>query len=211
MEKTLSVIGASAGVGLACVQTALARGHRVTTLSRSTTSLPAHSKLTTIQGSATLPDDLRRACTGTDAILVTLGTGMDRKPTTLYTDFGRALLQIQDELGAIPIQILTGFGAGDSAAYQGPVMRWLFRLFLQAVYANKTELEQMLESSRLNWTLVRPGVLTNGSSDAMPRAQTLYQTGMKVGSVSRKAVARFMVEQAENPTCLHQKPALSAH
>ncbi|MEB4593578.1 NAD(P)H-binding protein [Candidatus Thiothrix sp. Deng01] len=208
--KTLAIIGASAGVGLECVRIALERGHQVTTLSRSVASLPAHSRLNAIQGSATKLDDLQRACAGADAVLITLGTGMDRKPTTLYTDFGQALLQIQDSLGATPIQILTGFGAGDSAAYQGVITKMLFRLLLKAVYDNKTELERMVESSRLNWSLVRPGLLTNGASDTMPRIQTTYHSGMKVGSVSRKAVARFMVEQAENPGFLHQKPALSA-
>lgn len=210
MEKSITIIGASAGVGLECVKIGLERGHRITTLSRSINNFPSHPKLNTVQGSATKVEDLRKACAGADAILVTLGTGMDRKPTTLYTDFGSALLSMQDELGQTPIQVLTGFGAGDSANYQGAIAKLLFSLLLKAVYENKSALEQMIESSSLNWSLVRPGLLTKGDTDSLPKVQTTYQKGMKVGSVSRKSVARFMIEQAENPTCLHQKPALSA-
>ena len=209
-DKAIGIIGASAGVGLLCSRIALERGHRVTTLSRSVDRLPEHPNLRALRGSATDLADLRRASEGADALLVTLGTGMDRKPTQLYTDFGRALLQLQSALGQIPLIVLTGFGAGDSAAYQGPLARLFFRLFLQAVYANKSELEAMLERSSLNWMLVRPGLLTNGDPPGPARVQADYQHGMKVGSVSRLAVARFMVEQAEQPSFLHRKPALSA-
>jgi len=83
--------------------------------------MPEHAKLRVLRGSATDLADLRRASEGADALLVTLGTGMDRKPTQLYTDFGRALLQLQPALGQIPVIVLTGFGAGDSAGYQGPL------------------------------------------------------------------------------------------
>lgn len=210
MSKTIAIIGASAGVGLLCVQQALERGHAVRTLSRRVDSLPRHPSLTAVQGNAADPKDLRRALQGADAVIVALGTGMDRKPTTLYTDFGRALLQLQAELGDVPVQILTGFGAGDSAAYQGPVAKLLFRLLLKAVYDNKSALEAMVQASALNWSFVRPGMLTNGVASGPAHVQVDYRPGMKVGAVSRAAVARFLVEQAEQPTCQRRKPALSA-
>lgn len=210
MNKRISIIGASAGVGALCVALALERGHRVSTLSRRVEGLPSHPALQVLKGSATDVQDLRDAIHGADAVVVTLGTGMDRKPTTLYTDFGRALLQLQPELGQTPIQILTGFGAGDSAAYQGPVARLLFRLLLKAVYENKTALEDMVQASALNWSLVRPGLLTNGSSAQPAHVQVHYRPGMKVGAVSRGAVARFLVDQAEQAGYQHLKPALSA-
>lgn len=210
MSMTISIIGASAGVGALCVRMALERGHRVKTLSRRIDGLPRHPALEVVQGSAANAPDLRRAVQGTDAVVVTLGTGMDRKPTTLYTDFGCALLQLQPALGQTPIQILTGFGAGDSAAYQGPLAKLLFRLLLRAVYENKTALEDMVQASPLNWSFVRPGMLTNASTSAAAHVQVDYRPGMKVGSVSREAVARFLIGQAERPTCQRRKPALSA-
>jgi putative NADH-flavin reductase len=209
MSLSISILGASAGIGLYCVNVALERGHRVTSLSRSTASLPSHPNLSIVQGSATRVEDLRRGVAGADAIVVALGTGMDRKPTTLYTDFGRALLALQPELGNTPVQIVTGFGAGDSAHYQGWIARLLFRLLLKAVYDNKSELEAMIEASTLNWSLVRPGMLTNKPSSRAAHAQLDYWPGMKVGLASQEGVARFLIEQAEQPTCLHRKPAVS--
>ncbi len=208
--KHLAIIGASAGVGLECVQVALARGHRVTVLSRSPVPAPDHPSLTRVKGSATHVDDLRRALAGVDAVLVCLGVGKKLGATTLFSDFGRALLQLQDELGQTPVLVLSGFGAGDSAAYQGPVASMLFKVFLGRVYEDKTALERQVEGSRLHWILVRPGVLTNGPSTHPARAQVDYRQGMKVGSISRRTVADFMVTQAEQPTMIGQKPALSA-
>ncbi len=210
MSLAITIVGASAGVGLHCVRRALERGHRVTTLSRRIDGLPSDPALRALQGSAVRTNDLRRAVDGADAIVVTLGTGMDRKPTTLYTDFGRALLSLQPQIGRTPVQILTGFGAGDSAQFQGPVARLLFRLLLRAVYENKSALEAMVEASALNWSLVRPGMLTNRDNTKPARVQLDYRPGMKVGAVSRQAVARFLIEQAEHPSCQGRKPALSA-
>ncbi len=209
MSKTISIIGASAGVGLLCVNEALARGHRVISLSRGIASLPAHPALQIVQGSATSSTDLARAIQGADAVVVALGTGMDRRPTTLYSDFGQALLALQPQLGSTPVQILTGFGAGDSAAYQGWLARLLFRLFLREVYADKTRLEDMVQASALSWSLVRPGLLRDADSPGLPLVQADYHRGMRVGAVSRHAVARFLISQAEQPGYLHRKPALS--
>lgn len=207
----LSIIGASAGVGLACVQEALARGHEVTALARRPLPLPAQPLLHARQGDATRAEDLRAALTGAQAVLVTLGTGSSIKPTTLHADFAQALLSVSDAVGAAPLIVLTGFGASESAAYHGWFTGLMFRLFLKAVYDDKSVMEARITASPLNWMLVRPGVLTRGAPGGPPRVQVDYVRGMKVGAIPRRTVARFMVDQAEQPTYLHRKPALSAH
>lgn len=209
MVKRLSIIGASAGVGRQCVQVALERGHHVLTLSRTLDALPEHAAITRIQGSVTRPDDLRRAVANAEAILVCLGTGTSTQPTTLYSDFGRALLEIRTEVGDTPVLILTGFGASESGDYHGPLMGLLFRFVLKDVYADKTRLEQMIERSCLNWMFIRPGLLTNGPSGPI-KVQVEYRKGLRVGRIPRRSVAEFMVNQAEAPTYMRQKPALSA-
>lgn len=210
MTKRICIIGASAGVGLECVRVALERGHCVVSLSRNVASLPRHPLLEIVQGNAKQVDDLRRATAGADAVLVCLGTGMSTRPTTLYTDFGAALIQLEDAMGDTPVLVLTGFGAGESAQYHGFWMGLLFRFMLKAVYDNKTALERMVTASRLNWMLVRPGVLTSGPSTGAAHVQTEYAKGMRVGRIPRRTVAEFMVGQAEAPTLMKTMPALSA-
>jgi hypothetical protein len=99
---------------------------------------------------------------------------------------------------------------GGKGQYHGLMMGLVFQFILKDVYADKTRLEQMITASSLNWMLVRPGRLTNGPSTGPAKVQADYRPGMKVGSIPRRTVAEFMVTQAEAPTCLLQKPALSA-
>lgn len=209
--RALCILGASAGVGLQCVRRALDRGHRVTAVARGVATLPVHPNLRVIQGSATDPGVLREALAGCDAALVTLGTGKSIRATTLYSDFARALLAARDAMPShAPLVVLTGFGAGDSAPYHGAVVGWLFRLFLGRVYADKTAMEDAIMRSGLNWILVRPGVLTDADQPEPVRAVTDYSRDMRIRFISRAAVARFMIEQAEQPTMIGRKPALTA-
>lgn len=206
----ISVIGASAGVGLEVVRQALQKGHEVTSLSRSVDSLPKDPKLHVVQGSSKSADDVRRAVASAEAILVTLGTGNSTKATTLYTDSARVLLQVLQETGAsLPLIVLTGFGAGDSWDYNSPVMKVLFNLLLKAVYANKSGMERMVAGEYPRWEMVRPGRLTNGRMTGTYRVLDQLEKGMRVGAISRTDVAHFMVAQAENPSHLGKYPALT--
>lgn len=207
----LTIIGASAGVGLACVTRALDRGHQVTTLSRSTESLKPHANLTMLKGNATQPEDLKKAMQGADVVLVALGTGTSMKPTTLYTDAAQALIQAQQDLKLdVPFIVLTGFGAGESGQFHANfLLKMFFRFMLKDVYANKTEMEGMIAKSPLRHMFVRPGVLTNKPLTEHYRVETEYRNGMNIGSIPRADVADFMVKQAENPTYLGKNPALS--
>src|SRR5690349_24750585 len=95
----ITIIGASAGIGLQCSRLALEKGHEVATLSRRAVSLPDHPKLKKVQGSATNPHDVRAAVDGAEAVLVTLGV---KSPlaTTLFSDSARLLLQVLQETGS---------------------------------------------------------------------------------------------------------------
>lgn len=205
----ITIIGASAGIGLETARLALERGHDVTTLSRRVIPLSDHAKLKRVQGSATNPSDVRAAVEGTDTILVTLGV---KSPfaTTLFSDSARILLQVLKEKGSSPtIIVLTGFGAGDSWSYNSFPMKLLFTLLLKAVYADKSEQERLIAGGYSRWEIVRPGRLTNGAMTGRYRVLEEIAEGMKVGAISRADVAHFMVAQAENPTCLGKYPALT--
>ena len=205
----ITIIGASAGVGLQAARMALQQGHEVTTLSRRIVPLPDHAKLRRVQGSATNPSDVRAAVEAADAILVTLGV-KSPFPTTLFSDSARILLRVLQEAGSVAtLIVLTGFGAGHSWSYNSLPMRALFTLLLKAVYADKSEQERLIAGSYPRWEIVRPGRLTNSEMTGRYRVLDDLVEGMKVGAISRSDVAHFMVAQVENPTCLGKYPALT--
>lgn len=205
----ITIIGASAGVGLATVKRALERGHHVTTLSRSDVALPSNKNMKTIKGSATKEEDLRQAVLGSDAVIVTLGTGRKINKTTLFSDFAGTLLKIHKAEGIqIPVIILSGFGASESLNYFSTVEKLVFNLVLSRVYADKAKMETLVRASTLQWELVRPGILTDKRLTENYRVETHYYKGMKTGTISRNDVADFMVRQAESPTDIGKCPAL---
>ena len=210
MQKRITIIGATAGVGLLCVQQALDKGHQLVTLSRSTDTLPKHANLIALQGSATRKDDVIKAIQHAEAVIVAIGTGKSMKATTLYTDAAQAIIAAQQETQmTAPFIILTGFGAGDSPQYQNLFVRIVMKLMLNAVYKNKTQMEQMIAASTIKWEFVRPGLLTDSPLTGKYRAVTEYNKNMKIDKISRADVAHYLISQAENPTELGKYPALS--
>lgn len=206
----ITVIGASAGLGLEVVKTGLQRNHKVTTLSRSDIDLPEHAHLTKVKGSALNKEDLKKSMEYAQAVIVALGTGMDRKPTTLYSDLARLLVALhQENRTKIPFIVVTGFGAGASGAYNSFIMRLLFRFLLKAVYTDKSEMERIIANSTMNWEIVRPGRLTDKPFSGKYRVVTDLYNGIDIGEINRSDVADFLVKQAENPTELYKYPALS--
>lgn len=207
--KQLTVIGASAGVGLLTVQQGLQKGYKVVALSRNLKTLPDQANLIKIQGSATLRADVEKAIAGSDAIIVTIGT-TSTKATTLYTDAARILLATLPELNRQPpLIVLTGFGAGESGKYQSFLMSLLMRFMLKDVYANKTAMEELITAGYPNWEIVRPGRLVDDPFTGNYRVLDKLTKGMAIGKISRADVAHYLVEQVETPTNARQYVSLS--
>lgn len=206
----LTIIGASAGVGLEAVKIALQRNHKVTTLSRSDITLPNNANLTILKGSATNKAELKKSVENADAVIVALGTGKSMKATTLYSDFAKLLVGVQKETNTqIPFIILTGFGAGESGTYQSFFMKLFFNLLLKDVYADKTKMEEIIANSKMKWEIVRPGILKDKSLTEKFRVETKLFKGINIGSINRADVADYLVKQAENPTALLHYASLS--
>jgi putative NADH-flavin reductase len=114
----ISIIGASVGIGLETVKRGLNRNHSITSLSRSEIGIEEKKSLNEILGDATNKADLLNAIQNADAIIVTLGTGKNMKPTTLFSDFAKLIVEIHEENKInIPLLFVTGFGAGESKNY----------------------------------------------------------------------------------------------
>ena len=205
-----AVIGASAGVGLELVKQLLDHGHTVNTLSRSIGTIPEHERVHKIVGSALNEADIAQAIDGVDAILVTLGLGMSLKATGLFMQSGKAILNAIKATGAQPpLIVLTGFGAGDSMKYTAWPVKTTFKLLLGEIYAEKTLMEKILAAQYPNVMFVRPGILTHGPLTGRYRVLAEPTKGARVNMISRKDVADFMRQQAENPSYIGQYPILT--
>lgn len=206
----ITIIGASAGVGLETVKRGLARNHSITTLSRKGIEIEDKSALHVLIGDATNKTDLLNAIEKADAIIVTLGTSKDMKATTLFSDFAKLMLDInKDKKIDVPFIMVTGFGSGESKQYVSWVVKLFLKYMLKDVYADKTKMEEVITGSDLNWTIVRPGRLLDKELTEKYRIENKLFKGINIGGMNRADVADFLIKQAENQTELKKYIALS--
>ena len=103
---------------------------------------------------------------------------------------------------------VTGFGAGDSRGRGGILYNAVFCLFVGRIYADKDVQERIIRRSRLDWTIVRPTILTNGPRTGAYRV-LVDPRDWSSGFISRADVADFLVKQIDDLSLLRQTPALT--
>ena len=206
------VFGGSRGTGLACVEEALARGHTVRMFARSAGRVSlVHDRLETFDGDALCKEDVDRALAGCDAAVQALGVPLDLKlltgPITLFSEATRILVPAMEAAGIRRLVALTGFGAGDSYPAIAALQKPGFKLVFGRAYDDKTRQETLVKSSSLDWTFVRPGVLTNCPATGKYKVLTDRDTWQN-GFVSRANVAHFILESVERDSWIGQGPVL---
>ncbi len=174
----------------------------------------SHERLETMDGDALVTSDVIKAVEGVDAVLQTLGAPLNMKlirgPVTLFSKSTSVLLPAMKSAGVTRLVALTGFGAGDSKPAVHSLQRPGFNAVLGKAYADKAEQERMIKASDLEWTIARPGVLRNGTSDADYRVITDPKAWCN-GVTRRADVAHFMVRAAESNQYAGLAPVLISH
>ncbi len=206
----ITIIGASAGIGLEAVKRGLNRNHSITTLSRSEIQIEEKESINKILGDATNKADLIKSIQNAEALIITLGTGKNMKATTLFSDFAKLIVEIHRENKIeIPLIFVTGFGAGESKNYVSWLVKMFLKYLLKDVYDDKAKMEEIITNSDLNWTVVRPGRLLDGELTEKYRIENTLFKGIKIGGINRADVADFLIKQAEKQTELKKYIAIS--
>ena len=204
------IIGASKGIGLETTRRALDAGHHVRALARSAPAV-SHSnpRLEMMRGDALKREDVEAALVGVEAVVQTLGVGLRDlfRPVHLFSDATRVLIAAMGSQGVKRLISVTGFGAGDSNESVNCLQRLPFQLVLGRAYADKSLQEQLIKESELDWTITRPGVLTNGLRTSRHRILA-EPSRWRNGIISRADVAEFLVRQIEDQTYIHKTPVL---
>ena len=128
---TVLIIGASRGIGFETLKAALETGHSVRALARSARRIPVdHPKLEKMAGDALQMATVKRALTGIDAVIQSLGVSAGPEiifeSTRLFSKATQVLVTAMQEARVKRLTCVTGFGAGDSYGSGG----FLYILFL---------------------------------------------------------------------------------
>jgi len=212
MAKVL-IIGASRGIGLETVKAAFLAGHNVRALARSAAGIPIQNPgLEKVTGNAVDSSTIRSTVEGVDVVVQTVGVDIAPRSiferTTLFSQSTRILVDAMKAAGVKRLIAVTGLGAGDSRGHGGLLYdAVVFPLFLKRVYDDKDVQEWIVRSSGLDWTIVRPGLLTNRPPTGRYRILTAAHD-WRFGIISRADVADFIVRQVDDRALIGATPLL---
>jgi putative NADH-flavin reductase len=212
MAKLL-VIGASRGIGIETVKAALLADHSVRALARSAASIPIqNTNLEKVSGDALDTDTIRNALKDVEAVIQALGVDISPRAiferTTLFSQSTRILVDAMKAAAVKRLIAVTGLGAGDSRGHGGLLYdAVVFPLLLKRVYDDKDVQEWIIKSSGLDWTIVRPGLLTNSPLTCQYRVLTA-PNDWRFGTISRADVADFIVRQIDDRALFGATPLL---
>jgi len=201
------ILGATGATGQLIVRDATASGHHVVALVRAKarTDLPGAEL---IEGEARDEATLVRALDGCDAVVSALGTGMGFRQVDLLTVATRALVAAMTRAGVRRLICISALGVGDSRNHGGFVFDRIFQpLLLGPAYKDKDRQEGAIRASSLDWVVIRPAMLTNGTARGRIRATTDL-AGINGGKIARADVAQFALEQLATDTWLRRTPVI---
>ena len=156
---------------------------------------------------------VKRALTGVDVVTQSLGVSAGPeiilKPTRFLSKATRVLVTAMEKAQVKRLICVTGFGAGNSRGRGGFLYNVAFHLLLGRVYDDKDVQERIVSSSKLDWVIVRPVILTDGPKTNAYRA-LVDPRRWTCGFISRADVADFLVKQIDDDAFLHKTPVLTS-
>lgn len=204
------IFGASGPTGQQLVEQGLAHGHMVTAFVRNPSKLTLqHPNLRIVQGDVLDFEAVRRAMAGQEAVLSALGAPASQKDT-VRSDGTRHIIQAMEQAGLRRFICLTTLGIGDSKAALPFLYKYiLVPLLLREAFLDSERQEDYIRQSTLDWTIARPGTLTNGPRTGVyQHGFTATEKGLKI-KISRADVADFMLRQLHDEAYVRKAAALS--
>jgi len=199
----LLVFGGTRGTGLAFIEQALHAGHEIVAFARTPSKITVRDpKLSVVQGDVLDEASIDAVMQPDHVVVVSLGSQLSGADLNVSVGT-RNIITVMKKKGPRRIVVLSAWGSGDSAQYGGFMLNKIFRpLFLSHNFAEHELQEDALAASGLDYTVVRPGRLTNaGRKHTLQGSRT--PEGLKQ-SASRADVAAFMLAEASSPKFIGQ-------
>ena len=205
----VTVFGASGRTGREVVARAAAAGMHVTAYVRDPARLgDAADGVRVVTGA--LDDDARlaEALAGADAAVSALGVGRPLRTDPTVVEGVRRIVAAMEAAGVPRLVYLSFVGVRDSRARSGPVIRHVLSRVVRSEAADHERKEATVRASGLDWTIVRPPLLTSGPVNGALRAGEDVAAAGPLPRASRAAVAAYLVEQITAADQVRRAPSL---
>ena len=195
------LLGANGRTGRQVLGRALSAGETVTALVRGEDRLAdlSHERLEVRVGSACDPRVLEPLLPGHDVVISTLGPRRPtRAATAIYSDSAASIVEAMQGSDVNRLLVISSALLFPGDRLLGRVLRRL----TPNVVREARRMEERIRSSSLDWTIARTGFLTNDGATSYRHAEGASPKGG--GSISRAAVACFLLTEAQESTHLRQ-------
>ncbi|HEY3563056.1 MAG TPA: NAD(P)H-binding protein [Kribbella sp.] len=221
----LVVFGASGRIGTELVRQAVAAGHAVTAVVREGSSLQvplpelrlvaarsgvAGGRAEVVTADVMDPRSIAPILSGHDAVLSALGP-RPKGPSDVLARSARSVLQAMGDSDVRRFLVVSV--AGIHSGGDGPVTKYVVKPIIQRIlresFADARRMEELVGASPLDWTIVCPPRLTNGTGKGTIRSNT--EGTVRGGfTITRADVATYMLTAIEDATLI-RKTALIAN
>ncbi len=205
----IAIIGATGGTGRAFTTQAIANGHTVSALVRSPDKLTQQKDgLQLIVGDARNGEDIGRTVADQDAVFCAIGGGTNTGPTTIRQDATRLIV---DALQGTQthLVIVSSLGVGDSKPQLAWYLRPIITYILRHPFADHLVQEQIVRTSNLTWTILRPTNLGNGAATHNIRLSCPPERVPAQPNVARADVAALALSIIEQKSHLSEAITLT--
>lgn len=217
--KTIAVLGANGRTGIEIVKQALEKGWVVKALVRDKQKIKlANPNLHVVEGNPMRIDEVTKVVEETDAVYVALNIGRKTdmpwskvvSPLDLLRVSIDNTINAMQENGVKRVITVSAWGTGDSYKETN----WIFKFLIKktnvgVAYAGHEDQERLLRKSGLDWTSVRPVGLSNSEKQKSVRVSIKGDKKLNM-AISRKDVARFMLDIVDDEKYYQQEPSISS-
>lgn len=218
MSKRVAIFGATGRTGKHLVQQVIDQDMIPVCLVREKSRAKiSGEKPVVVIGSPLEYENVLTTIDGCDYVLVALNIcrKSDRpwskviSPRNLLDKSMKNIVKAMKEKKLRRVITVSAWGAGES--YQE--VNWLFRFLINKTnvgiaYAGHEDQERVLRQSELDWTSVRPVGLSNNNQHKEILVRTKKEDPLKM-TISRKDVAKFMLDILDNEHYFCKYPAIS--
>ncbi|MBY0065020.1 MULTISPECIES: NAD(P)-dependent oxidoreductase [Priestia] len=208
MKNTIAIIGGTGRAGKFLAESAVKKGYSVRMLVRTPKkSLLDDSNITLIQGDARNPDTILSLLSGCHAVINTFG--QPNKAVPLYSEITALVIQTMKELEIKRYVGVTGGSLdieGDKKSILNKVGAIVFRILYSEMMEDKRKELQLLQASKLDWTLIRLPFVKENEKSKVIKEDDFDMPGFKISS---RDIARFMIEQLHNPSYIGKTPFIA--
>jgi putative NADH-flavin reductase len=193
------IFGATGGTGRCVVSQGLEQGRQVTAFVRNSGALTIkHHNLTIVNGGLSDRNSMTHALHRVDAVISVLGNNTRKalfKPNNVISQSLPSIIDAMQQGRVERLLFVSSFGLNAKMFWPEKL---LLRTLLKNLFTDLPAQETLIQESGLNWTIVRPGRLTNGPKTGECRSgEDMYIHPFT--SISRADVADFLLKEAVSP------------